>query len=248
MSFGTRYEQQITVSVVTHGHGDQVLRLVDSLLAFPEVSCIAFTCNAPESISFEGIDSDRLLLMHNKTPQGFGSNHNAAFRHCKTPYFCVLNPDLELPENPFEQLIDLIELRKADLVAPMVLSTSKDIEDSVRHFPTLKTLFIKLLKGSDGRYLIHREQQPFSPDWVAGMFMLFRSSAYKQLCGFDERFYLYYEDVDICWRAKHLGLVVLYCPQTYVVHSAQRASRRDLRHMRWHLASMFRYLFLSKRL
>jgi GT2 family glycosyltransferase len=63
-----------------------------------------------------------------------------------------------------------------------------------------------------------------------------------QLHGFDENYFLYYEDVDICRRARLMGLKIVCCPEVAVVHNAQRASRKNIHHMRWHIASMFRYL------
>jgi hypothetical protein len=74
------------------------------------------------------------------------------------------------------------------------------------------------------------------------MFVLFRSADFARLGGFDERFFLYYEDVDICARAWKEGMRVATCPGVSAIHDAQRANRRDWRHMRWQLASMMRYL------
>jgi N-acetylglucosaminyl-diphospho-decaprenol L-rhamnosyltransferase len=64
------------------------------------------------------------------------------------------------------------------------------------------------------------------------------------LHGFDERYFLYYEDVDLCGRLCLAGLRVVVCPDSQVVHHAQRSSRRSLKYLRWHLASMLRF-FLS---
>ena len=86
-------------------------------------------------------------------------------------------------------------------------------------------------------------QASFHPEWVAGMFMLFRSQDFARLGGFDEAFFLYYEDVDICVRAWKQGMKIVACPQVSVVHDARRDSHRSARHIRWHLASMVRYFF-----
>jgi hypothetical protein len=102
-------------------------------------------------------------------------------------------------------------------------------------------LFAKLLWRSDRRYVVKQEDGPFYPEWVAGMFMLFRREAFARLGGFDEGFFLYYEDVDICVRAWRQSLPVLVCPGVAVVHDARRDSHRSLRHLRWHLASIGRY-------
>jgi hypothetical protein len=86
---------------------------------------------------------------------------------------------------------------------------------------------------------------PMSPDWVAGMFMLFRREVFAEMSGFDERYFLYYEDVDLCRRLRRRGYDVRLVPTVTAVHDARRESRRSLRHLRWHLASMARFLFGS---
>jgi GT2 family glycosyltransferase len=79
-------------------------------------------------------------------------------------------------------------------------------------------------------------------DWVAGMFMLFRAEAFQSIGGFDERYVLYYEDVDLCRRLHAAGRRVLYEPRSEVIHEARRGSRRDPRLALRHLLSMGRYL------
>jgi len=80
-------------------------------------------------------------------------------------------------------------------------------------------------------------------EWIAGMFMLFRSDAYRALGGFDEGYFLYYEDVDICRRLRRQGQGVLYEPRAEVIHDARRASRCDARLAMHHLRSAFRFLW-----
>ncbi|MGH8765371.1 MAG: glycosyltransferase, partial [Burkholderiales bacterium] len=79
-------------------------------------------------------------------------------------------------------------------------------------------------------------------DWVAGMFMLFRSDAFRAAGGFDESYFMYYEDVDICRRIGAAGRSVTYNPAAEVIHAAQRASRRKPRLALYHLASALRFL------
>jgi GT2 family glycosyltransferase len=73
------------------------------------------------------------------------------------------------------------------------------------------------------------------------MFMLFVAADYAALGGFDEDYFLYYEDVDLCVRLWCAGRRIVLCPQAAVLHAAQRASHRNLRHLAWHLGSMARY-------
>lgn len=229
----------IAVSVVSHAHGAMVGRLVESLLACSEVTRVVVTKNVPESLSLP--DDSRVKVVSNQTPKGFGANHNAAFQFCAEEYFCPLNPDIELHGNPFPQLIRVQREMGSAIVAPMVLSPAGAQEDSWRHFPTVTSLLRKTTIGDQGRYSVAESRKTFSPEWVAGMFMLFSRVSFVRLGGFDERFFLYYEDVDICVRAWKLGMVISACPQVWVVHDARRDSRRSVRHLRWHLKSMVRF-------
>jgi GT2 family glycosyltransferase len=230
----------IAISIVSHGHGAMVDRLISQLRHCPQVTRLILTRNIPESS--EIVEDALVEIVENAAPKGFGTNHNAAFARCDEPFYCVLNPDIELKDNPFPALLQCLEDGEVGLVAPLILAPGGSVEDSARHFPTLWSLLRKALGGPDGRYAIEPGQPVVFPDWVAGMFMLFRSSVFARLGGFDEGYFLYYEDVDICDRTVRAGMKVALCPSVAAIHDARRDSHRSLRHLRWHLASMARYL------
>ncbi|WP_217350735.1 glycosyltransferase family 2 protein [Azonexus fungiphilus] len=232
------FTARIAVSIVSHSHGDMVADLVQQLLECSQVKQVLVTCNVPEVLILP-IDS-RVQRIDNPQPKGFGANHNAAFEHCQAPYFCVLNPDVRFDGNPFPALLNCLGGGVA-LCAPVVTNPAGLIEDSARQFPSFQGLFSKLVGISDGRYCYGRNDPQLHPDWVAGMFMLFPAADYAALGGFDEKYFLYYEDVDLCVRLWRSGRKIVLCPQATVVHAAQRASHRNLRHLTWHLGSMMRY-------
>lgn len=229
----------IAVSIVSHGHGKMVERLVAQLRNYPEVKQIILTLNIPEKLPC--LADDLVKVVSNPDPRGFGANHNAAFYHCSQSFFCPLNPDIELPENPFPMLLQSCDCVDAALVVPLVISPDGATEDSLRRFPTICSLAHKILGGSAGRYNTVLYGPNFYPEWAAGMFMLFRCKDFSRLGGFDENFFLYYEDVDICVRTWKAGLKILACPSVSVIHHAHRESHRNLRYMRWHATSLVRY-------
>lgn len=241
----SRTVKEIAVSIVSHGHGPMVNRLIAQLRDCSEVGRIILTRNIPEP--GEPPADDLVEVVRPDMPRGFGANHNAAFLHCREPYFCVLNPDIHLCGNPFPSLLACIEGTTAALAAPLIVAPNGDVEDSIRRFPTLRSLLLKAMGAGDGRYMVSREDASFRPDWVAGMFMLLRADDFAQIGGFDERYFLYYEDVDICMRLWQAERPVVACPSATAIHDARRASRKSLRHLRWHLASMGRYLWQSWR-
>lgn len=240
-----KLQVEMTISLVSHGQGGLVSTVLNDLARFYEATTfeVILTLNISERLTFEPSDFPYPIhVVENRTPKGFGANHNAAFKLARGEWFCVMNPDIALPQNPFPDLFASLAERPAGVVAPAVLSPSGVVEDSVRYFPTLLSLLRKAAGKSDGRYSYVLDGQTFSADWVAGMFMLFRAEDFRRVGGFDEGFFLYYEDVDICTRLWRMERQVVACPKVKVVHDAQRTSRRNLRYMRWHAMSLLRYL------
>lgn len=231
----------LTVSIVSHGHGRMLEPLVQQLLTFPEVTQIVVTHNIPESEL--GISDDRLLIVRNKSPQGFGANHNAAFKLSQCQQFCVLNPDVIFTENPFPVLLNALKKPGISLAVPRVVDDLGNTEDSLRVFLTPLAMLKRVLGLNLGTDRLDKESAPVYPDWAAGMFMLFDASAYKAINGFDEDFFMYCEDADICTRLWAAGHKIIACPSVSVIHPAQRASHRKPKHIVWHITSMCRYFW-----
>jgi GT2 family glycosyltransferase len=236
-------ERDITLSVVSHGQN----ALVNGLLADVRRVCAArvmlvLTQNIPDKVPFAAADlSCPIDIILNKERKGFGANHNAAFRRCRTPYFCVCNPDIRLPADPFPPLIARFDDKKVAVAGPLVRNPAGGIEDSARRFPTAASLLQKVFsEKQEPDYPTDRGLQ--AVDWIGGMFMLFRSEDFRAAGGFDEAYFLYYEDVDLCRRLHAAGKSILYEPAAEVVHDARRASRRQPRLALHHLKSMLRFL------
>ncbi|MGM9428173.1 glycosyltransferase [Hydrogenophaga sp. MI9] len=234
----------LRLSMVSHGQSLLANRFLQDLRQTPEVDELVVTENIPDAPLAlpPGMPARRHA---NAAPTGFADNHNRAFEGSQKRFFCVANPDIRLTSNPFPGLLAAMDDPRVGLVAPLVLSPDGLPEDNARRFPTPWNLGLKLAGLDDGRYHLAPTPQP-SPrpvEWTAGMFLLFRAEAFRDVGGFDAKFHLYYEDVDICARLWKAGWKVVCDPGVTVVHEAQRASRHNPRYMRWHAASMARYFF-----
>lgn len=236
----------LSISVVSHGQ----MALISGLMQDIHKNCaklnieLILTLNLDEALTF--LDSDYFYpvkVIRNLNPKGFGANHNQAFKQASGQFFCVINPDIRFESDPFSILLTHLRTPAVGVVAPLVVGPAGELEDSVRCFPTPLIILSKVFgwhRKAD--YLL--DAQSLDPDWVGGMFMLFSRQVFEQLHGFDERYFLYYEDVDLCGRLRLAGYRVVVCPQTQVTHYAQRNSHRNLKFLRWHIASMLRF-FLS---
>jgi hypothetical protein len=237
----------IHVSVVSHGHGPLVRDLLHDLGRQTGVDLrVTVTLNVAEPASFEREDGSLpLSVVENGSPRGFGANHNAAFARdgAADGYFCVANPDVRLAPSVLARLVETLGAHpSAAVVAPRVRDQAGRVQNSARRLPTPGRLIRRAARtlpqldyplGSGWR----------QADWVAGMFMVFPSRMFAELGGFDEGYFLYYEDVDLCCRAHLAGYDVLLEESACVTHDGLWDSHRNPRYLRWHLASMARFFW-----
>jgi N-acetylglucosaminyl-diphospho-decaprenol L-rhamnosyltransferase len=236
------FERSVTLSVVSHRQGHLVHSLLNDIQKYcAGIVDVILTLNLTEDLPFKPEDfAFPISIIENYRPKGFGANHNAAFLLSKGDFFCVVNPDVRLNSNPFSVLLGSCFQTSVGVVAPAVINTRGMIEKNARKFPTPASIFAKMFLGD--RELCCPAENGYSyPDWVAGMFMLFRSDVYRKVGGFDEKFFLYYEDVDLCARVWQEGYKVVFCPEVSIVHDARRESHKNVRYLKWHLSSMVRF-------
>ena len=237
----------ITLSVVSHQQQHLVKSLLDDLKThYCQNISVILTINLPEVLTFNPSDYPfPINILYNHKSIGFGANHNQAFQQCDTPYFCVINPDIRLLSNPFNVLMTELNQYSAAVIAPLVLNPQMQIEDSVRKFPTPFTVLKKILSRKlTTDYVVNKII--VNPDWVAGMFMLFESKKYQSIGGFDERYFLYYEDADICKTLHRVGESIVFSPNVSIIHAARRSSHKNMRYLYLHIKSMLRF-FLKHR-
>ena len=229
----------ITVSIVSHGQ----MALVDALLAdlarlsSHHLADVIVTRNVPERAPAPTSDRLTVTLIDNPSRKGFGANHNAAFARAEAmnaaPHFAILNPDLRLEADPFGALLQRFDRddERLALTAPTIVSREGRVEDAARRWLTPWSLVRRRLFGLDHDAVAR-------PDWVAGMFMLVRTDVFRAVHGFDERYFLYCEDADLCARLALGGWRFAVVDDAVAIHDARRDSHASSRHLRWHLESL----------
>lgn len=237
-------DQLVSISVVSHGQGRLIAPLLDDLYRRPpDIPFeLILTLNIPEDEGFIApFRHQGMKVIRNASAKGFGANHNAAFAESVGPWFAVVNPDIRIAEPRLAPLLETLAMPQVAACAPEVRSPTGGLEENARKFPTVRKLFRKAL-GQRQTMDYRWDSAPVAVDWVAGMFVVFRRDAFEAVGGFDERYFMYYEDADVCARLRDRGWQIFLDPRFVVVHDAQRRSHRDFRHMRWHLQSMARFL------
>ncbi len=164
---------------------------------------------------------------------GYGQGNSLGVRHARGQYILIINPDNELEPAGLESMVRAMERDPAiGILAAQLVQEDGTVRDSYRTFPTLTDLFIKrtrlrhVFKTRMRRYLQHHEDRHAvrDVDWVAGACMLMRRSLFGELGGFDPRFFLFFEDTDLCRRCWAAGRRVVYYPQARATDRKHRLS------------------------
>lgn len=245
-------KSDICISIVSHGHGDLIKRLgVIERLAkkFKVIVKInEYEPNLTRYLSLRDID-----YIEEDKGLGFGANNNQVFEfylktrgHIKSSFFITLNPDVDIEEEVVDNLISNMRKNKVKLAS---LTLYKDramtcLDSSVRSFPNLQH-FVTSFLGLSKSTVVNSSSisKPTQVDWAAGSFLAFDSEHYASLKGFDEGYFMYCEDIDVCYRSSLIGHSLTYYPDFKAIHYAARTNRRIFsKHFRWHLKSVLRYL------
>lgn len=223
----------ITVSVVSHGQQAMIVPLLDQLQRFcgAHIHKVVLTVNVPEpdlvDATMHAFPVHRIV---NPEPRGFGSNHNAAFQHAETDWFLVLNPDIRIGHDVLGALLGLVR-PETEVIAPQIVEPGASAPEPHRALLTPWEIMARRRPNYPA---------PVQPSWVPGMFMLLRATAYREIGGFDPRFFMYGEDFDLCARLQLAGWTITVGESLHVVHEAQRASHRNRQHLAWHFSSLLK--------
>ncbi|BBO60092.1 glycosyltransferase family 2 protein [Mycoavidus sp. B2-EB] len=179
---------------------------------------------------------------------GYGRGHNLALECSTSDYHLILNPDVEMSENALAQALDFFDQHHdIALIAPHVLDEYGVTQYLCRCFPNLLDLFVRgFLRGKaqdlfasrlvryELRDLVDTADQNLnafiSPQIISGCYMLFRMNVLKKLGGFDQRYFLYFEDYDLSLRASAIAGIA-YVPAVRVIHFGGGASKKGWRHI-----------------
>ncbi len=199
-----------------------------------------------------------IRIVENERNRGFGQGNAAGIRHATGTYLLIINPDVTLPHNGLEQMTHAMEADPSiGLLGPQLRFEDGTIRRSFRSFPRLSDVFIKrtILRFFLRKRLDHYLSTSIDPsqvqdvDWLAGGCILMQRTFFNELGGFDRRFFLFFEDTDLCRRIWNAGKRVVYYPTVRAADGKQRLSEGGCfsiftkKTVRIHLCSAVRYFW-----
>ena len=195
-------------------------------------------------------------LLRSRQNLGFTGGNNRALRVARGRYVLLLNPDAELRPGAIDALADYLDAHPdVGAVGPRLLWPDGSTQSSRRRFPSRLTGFVEstVLQRWLGRSAPLRryymadlpDDREQDVDWLVGAAVMLRGEALRAVGLFDERFFMYSEEVDLCRRVRSAGWRIVYLPGAIVVHHEGKSSEQNLtaRDLRFHES---RFLYYAK--
>lgn len=228
----------LSVSVVAYRTPELLRRCLSALSPEFEVFVVD-NASDDDTSDLLGTDFPWVRRIANPSNVGFGAAHNQALRLASGRYWLVLNSDAAPLPGAVRTLIDFMDANPEVAVAgPRLRYPSGDIQPARRRFPTAATLFLESTQlqrfWPDNRVLrrFYMQDRPEDVvqdvDWLVGACLCVRASAASTVGLFDERFFMYSEELDWCRRFRRAGWRVSYVPTAEVLHLEGGSSRADL--------------------
>ena len=237
-----RLSYSISAVIVNHNGGELLRDCLNDLIA-EQVDEIIVVDNASADGSAELLEASILMagvrVLQVGLNIGYGAAANRGIAACNAPRIIVCNPDLRVHRGSIDILSAALESDPTlGVVGPCILEPDGSVYPSARRFPSLidagmhailgmffpNNKFTRNYRMQDGESLEH--SSPREVDWVSGAFFMARREAIEEIGGFDEGYFMYGEDVDLCWRIHQAGYGVAYIPEAVVTHERAYSTKK----------------------
>jgi len=246
--------QRTSCAIVSYRHGaDEIAPLLESLSRCAPRPLLYLVDNSPTPALALVAARHQAVYRHQPHNPGFASAHNCAMRAALeqgSAYHFVINPDIRVRPEVLPRMLDYMEQhRDVGLLAPRVHYPDGRLQPLCKLLPEPVELAVRRFLpwlhrscGARARYEMHASGYDHVMDVpvLSGCFLLLRCETLRRVGLFDERFFLYFEDVDLSRRIGRVARTV-YLPEVHVEHGYARASYRNLRLLWHHIVSAIRY-------
>jgi GT2 family glycosyltransferase len=224
----------VDVVVVSYNSADHLRETVEPLTHIPWVRAIVVDNDSSDG-SFELVAALPVTAIQTGANLGFSKGNNVGWRAGSSPYVMFLNPDARIEDVALRRLVDVLDSRPdIGIAAPKIVDEDGTVNNSLRRYPRFLSTYAQALflhriakraQWAEEQVRDPRRYEAAGPqEWVSGAAMLFRRETLERLGGWDEGFFLYCEDIDICKRVQNLGLEVRFEPEAVVTHEGGQSA------------------------
>ena len=225
---------KVSVLIVSYNVKQYIVHCIDSIKKSDyseKIEIIVVDNNSyDDSINEIKAKFNNVICIQNESNIGFGKAVNQAAKVATGEYYLILNPDTIIEESTISTFVDYLEKNQnIGMVGPKILNSDGSLQrGSKRSFPTIGVALPKIL-GFDklfpksrraGRYNLNylNPDKTHKVDAISGSCMFIRSELFKTIGGFDERYFMFGEDLDLCYQVYQQKYEVHYLPATHIMH------------------------------
>lgn len=244
----------ISASIVTyHTNPEDLKRLLQDIEESPIEQIFVIDNSSTDELRHLVATFPKARYIYSIVNVGYGKGHNVALKISKRKgykYHIVLNPDVYWKGDVITPMIEYMENHEdVGQLMPKILYPNGDIQYLCKLLPSPTDLFLRrfvpiesLVKKHDSKYEMRWTgyDKIMEVPSLSGCFMVLRNSVLEKTGGFDNRFFMYAEDVDLCRRIGQISKTV-YFPEVSVFHSYERGSYHDNKLLKMHMKSMIQY-------
>ncbi|WP_394193698.1 glycosyltransferase family 2 protein [Pseudoalteromonas atlantica] len=245
---------KIIIGIVSHGHYNYISNN-EELKKIAEINDVKILIK-------DNIQDNKLKLYSEENgfhyiitseTLGFGENNNYIYEFAKSNFsvssddwFIILNPDVEISKVEFVKLISELKSNAGSFFAPNLFKDNNftQTENSIRMFASYFDLLNPLkLQPINKAYNKKQLTEKEVVEWASGAFLCITFGAFGSVDGFDHKYFMYYEDVDLCYRLNQKGIKLQFLKNIKAVHKGEYKNRSVFsKHFRWYLSSLFKFL------
>lgn len=225
----------ISIIILSYNTKDLTVNCIESIFKYVKEDFeVIVVDNASTDGSVElvrgsrfSVHGDKLKVIENKENVGFAKGCNIGAKQAKGEFLLFLNSDTEFKESDvLSKLIQLFGREGLGIAGGLMINPDKTYQRSFGQFYTLGKVAKMLFSGESSELSTQNLDKVQETDWVSGGFMLVKKEVFEKVNGFDEGYFMYMEDVDICYRVKKNGYDVMVDPGARVRHIGQGSSNR----------------------
>lgn len=249
--------EKISITIVAYHNYDDIKEAIRTIEKYTDkdIDKHIYIVDNGEAENIDSIDFKGFIAAYKDVEYidvgrnlGFGKGHNYIIDRLDSTFHVIVNPDILFKEDSFSKLISFMNSdEEIGMCVPKLVDEQGNMQLVYRKDPTIFDMFIRFFcrKLFIGRFKAHTLQnqdftKPFQVPFAQGSFLMIRTQLFKDLNGFDEDYFMYMEDADLCRRVNQISKL-MYCPYTEIIHKWERGSHKCNKLFKIHLKSMAIY-------